>query len=333
MTRNAHALIILVTLWLGVFCYFCSCSDYNEDLVLHEKKKIKLFHESANYKKKPKSTHVHFNFTDFDNEIFEIFKRNLFHLFDTKASGQIKNLFEEYSGILSSRSKDLEEILVNRLSELDYEMARALIEMGIRIVDDLEKELNNIIKNKSNDATLMLKTVFDTHIVSIGLFISYESLLTTAIESGNNKNFEIIFQEPIISTLANETLCKIIEKALDKGSNEIFQLIISKFIKSKRQILLSSALKISIRKDRFFVINLCAKELVLFNMLRIEDRYEILKMAAEFGCLMTTNHILKYLKYSEYISSRLNEPDSIFSIAKSLGFTEICAKYEKINSK
>lgn len=224
--------------------------------------------------------------------------------------------------------KELEEHLYRFLTNKSYEAASFLISEGIKITENVETILNQIIAEGNVE---ILETIFKHHMSSF-MLLDFDKFMVFAAELGQFEVFKFLNTWDFDRNhyKLNIFYSNLAKMAIERDHYHIFDYIIETRPISNRITFLSSLLKFAMSKRSFHVIKRCAENKVTFILLNPDQRIEALRLAAMNDCVITTNEILKINSVLESVKNRCDELDSPQSIAKRFGKKNVMKIYSSM---
>lgn len=232
---------------------------------------------------------VHFEFTEDESKAIKLKRNSLIRLLEEGNIIGSKEYLCSNQDLLYNSFKELEEHLCRFLMNKSYEAASLLISEGIRITENVEIILNQIITDGNSE---ILATIFKHHKTRF-IFLDFEKLLMLSVESGQLEVLKFFDSLEVVQTHCKSIYSKMAKMAIGKRFNDIFDYIIETRPVLGRIAFLSPFLKPAMSIGNFHVIKRCAENKVTFMVLSLDQRIEALRLAAVNDCAITTTEILK----------------------------------------
>jgi len=275
---------------------------------------------------------VRFSFDEADEKRYSTFLQELF----SGASDA-----SEDPGILYSRANDLEVILKDQILNScgDFEEGKILFDRGVRLESVfLDLYLKSLVANQKKPSALsLLFSILVDEREIISQRISFEDLLLIMVDLEEDvafKAIEMFWNEEAFKQMSYIDVSTVCMKVLNLGNRRSLLLFLMGRIEhNHKRIVYRNILKNSVRMDRLYVIEECAKHRISTITLKISDRWQCLILAAQSGNVCVTRSILStgqlILEYMRNHATR-GEQMTPWGIAKALGHEEINEIYRTI---
>lgn len=275
---------------------------------------------------------VRFNFNNEEEDKFRVFMDNL-------NSDEPSFSIDDHKGLFITRANDLEAVLKDQIlnSSTDFRIPKYLFDYGIRIQSDfMSVYLKTLILHHDKPGALALLfslLTFEKAIISrqihfgqlLDLFIDLPEKF--ALQAIGIFWTDVDFNE--LGYMEISALC--VKVLLLNDRRELLVFLLDRILGNHKRIILRNLLRLSVQSDRLYVMEICAKANVSSIILKADDRWKGLLLAAETGNYSVTKFILSGGQVIRaYILNHLDDELTPWSIAKSLGHDEIWEFYQPL---